>query len=392
MAGVSDTLTEGAAAAAGGMSRRRKIILGSLGAAIAVTGLLLLLFLRNPQSIPDLIPLPARVWVPPHYRYSINGVQEPAGVAMSPDGKRVYVTETGGDRRIIAFDRTGKKLRSWTIPNTQVGSRAPVYIAVSADGRVFVADRIQQAVYVFTANGKYIDEIIGPRRTMTGYLAEKLGTPLPKGLTYSYDLVTKHVLYQIPGKGVNYLPAPAVAWSPLGVRFDKAGNLFVTDVGQQCVHVIPAAKINSPSWVKFNNKDIRFGAPGAGKGELDYPNVAQADSSGRVFVTDGNNGRISAWDLSGKYVGVFGLSGDGEVGLPRGEWVDAKDRLYVVDAVNGDLKVYDVSGGTPSYMGSIGEFGIQKGQFNFPNDVVIDRTGTLFIADRVNNRVQVWSN
>jgi hypothetical protein len=31
------------------------------------------------------------------------------------------------------------------------------------------------------------------------------------------------------------------------------------------------------------------------------------------------------------------------------------------------------------------------GQFNYPNDIALDASGRLYIADRENNRIQVWS-
>ncbi|MEW5941325.1 MAG: hypothetical protein AB1750_16800 [Chloroflexota bacterium] len=39
----------------------------------------------------------------------------------------------------------------------------------------------------------------------------------------------------------------------------------------------------------------------------------------------------------------------------------------------------------------MGGFGISEGTFNYPIDVYIDETGRLYIADRDNNRIQVWS-
>ena len=116
------------------------------------------------------------------------------------------------------------------------------------------------------------------------------------------------------------------------------------------------------------------------------------DGRGRFFVSDGNNGRISMWDPSGKFLVHFGVGvGPYSLNLPRGIWVDQKDRLHIVDAVAQDVKVYDVSVDEPAYLYSFGDFGIEDGYFNFPNDIAMDRSGWLFIADRENNRIQVWS-
>jgi hypothetical protein len=63
----------------------------------------------------------------------------------------------------------------------------------------------------------------------------------------------------------------------------------------------------------------------------------------------------------------------------------------VVDAVGQDVKVYDVSGPEPDFLFAFGDWGQGDGQFDFPNDITLDDTGRLYIADRENNRIQVWS-
>ncbi len=77
--------------------------------------------------------------------------------------------------------------------------------------------------------------------------------------------------------------------------------------------------------------------------------------------------------------------------LPRGLTIDERQRLYVVDAVGQDVKVYDLTGERPDFMFTFGEFGVEDGQFNYPNAIAVDGTGRLYIADRENNRIQVWT-
>jgi DNA-binding beta-propeller fold protein YncE len=116
------------------------------------------------------------------------------------------------------------------------------------------------------------------------------------------------------------------------------------------------------------------------------------DSQNRLYVAEGNNGRISAWDTDGKFLFEFGEgTGDGALSLPRGAFMDGRDRLHVVDAVGQNIKVYDVSGPEPAFLFTFGDWGLDDGLFNYPNDIVLDQAGRLYIADRENNRIQVWS-
>ena len=135
-----------------------------------------------------------------------------------------------------------------------------------------------------------------------------------------------------------------------------------------------------------------FGEHGQGNGQFIFPNVAVSDSQGRIYVTDGNNGRVSVWDSAGRFLFHLGQGvGDGALNLPRGAAIDTSDRLYVVDAVGQNVKVYDVSEAEASFLFTFGDWGASNGQFNYPNDIAIDNvTGRLYVTDRENHRVQVW--
>ena len=71
--------------------------------------------------------------------------------------------------------------------------------------------------------------------------------------------------------------------------------------------------------------------------------------------------------------------------------LDDRNRLHVVDAVGQNVKVYDFSADEPAFLFAFGSIGAQSGQFNYPNDVALDATGRVYIADRENNRIQVWT-
>jgi DNA-binding beta-propeller fold protein YncE len=169
--------------------------------------------------------------------------------------------------------------------------------------------------------------------------------------------------------------------------------MLLTDVAQDnnAIRVLGSDSIMASDWADFSPEPIHFGATGQGDGEFLFPNDALVDSQGRVYVSDGNNGRISIWDSQGSFQYNFGVgTGDGALSLPRGMDIDANDRLYVADAVGQHIVVYDVSGENPVFLYAFGSFGMADGQFNYPNDIVSGPGGRLYIVDRENNRIQVW--
>lgn len=83
----------------------------------------------------------------------------PAGIAISPDGKRVYVADTH-NHRVQYFDSSGTYLGQWGGAGTGNGQFVdPSGIAVSPHGkRVYVAEPRSKRVQYFSAAGSYLGQ------------------------------------------------------------------------------------------------------------------------------------------------------------------------------------------------------------------------------------------
>jgi len=360
--------------------------------AVAVGGLFIR-YVMHPAPLAQIVAPMVKLNYPPHYLFSIYGVDKPVGVGISPLGDRIYVTEMGGSRLMKIFDREGNPVKSVEEPHTSSGERAPVYLATDPAGRVFVTDRIQHGVFIFNRDGDYLNSMIGPGLMLTDYVNSQTGGKV-SGDKFSFNLFQNLVYYQTAEGVEQTLELPIMEdWSPLGIRINKSGQLFLTDVAKNRNSILVSALPDDQGPDLRINADISsIGKTGQGEGETLYPNSAMSDSQGRVYVSDGNNARISVWDKTGNYLFSFGRSGgDGAISLPRGILIDQQDRLFVVDAVGQNVKVYDVSGPEPVFLFVFGDFGMEDGLFNYPNDIAMDETGRLYIVDRENNRVQVWS-
>jgi DNA-binding beta-propeller fold protein YncE len=359
------------------------LLIGLLTSIVAI-------YLINPRPLPDLLPID--VDYAPHYLFSVYEVDQPIGVGLSPDAEAIYATESGGERLVKEFGRDGSLQNSFFAAGTTPSSRSPVYVDVDADGRVYVTDRLQHGIFVFDGAGTYLDTLIDPDEALSEYVATS-DCRLEQGTAFSFNTFEGFVRCTPSGGEEQTLPFPTIdAWSPLGIRIDDSGRVLVTDVLQDehRVRVHGGEPADGPARLNFTA--FTDGGTGADSDQLLFPNVAVADSQGRVYVTDGNNGRVSIWDAQGRPLGTIGTgSGDGALSLPRGAAINSRDRLHVVDAVGQNIKVYDVSGDQPVYLFSFGEEGVEDGQFNFPGDIAIDSSGRLYVTDRENNRIQVWS-
>lgn len=322
-----------------GRKRRRKIIAWILVAALVVLAALGAWYLLNRKPLSELPGL--ETGKVPTYKTSFYGVEKPLGVAVSPDGERLYITQSGTKAAAFVFNREGTKIGELKPPATDKGYHVPVYLAVHpTTGDVYVGDRAAGKVYVYDGVGTY-------RSTFT-----------PKD--------TK------------------MAFSPLGIAVAKDGTLYVAD-----------AASSEPK----DHRILVFAADGTlvttlGKGELNYPNTILTGSQGEIYVTDSNNGRVVVIEKSGKVTTLLARGiGDGDLGLPRGMAVDDKGRLFVVDTTDQQVRVFTSAKSPtepPTYVGSFGDQGREDGTFQFPNGVATDTRGRIYVTDRENNRIQVW--
>ncbi len=82
----------------------------------------------------------------------------PTNLAVAPSGE-LYVADGYGNARIHRFTATGEWIQSWGALGREPGQfQLPHGIAIHADGTVFVADRENSRLQLFTLDGKYLDE------------------------------------------------------------------------------------------------------------------------------------------------------------------------------------------------------------------------------------------
>jgi DNA-binding beta-propeller fold protein YncE len=99
----------------------------------------------------------------------------PTDVAVAPNGE-IYVADGYGNSRVAKFDSTGTFLLDWGAQGDQPGQfREPHGITLDDEGRVYVADRGNARVQVFTSGGKYVRQ----------WKSAELGRPW--GIAFSRD-------------------------------------------------------------------------------------------------------------------------------------------------------------------------------------------------------------
>ena len=111
------------------------------------------------------------------------------------------------------------------------------------------------------------------------------------------------------------------------------------------------------------------------------------DADGRIYVGDGNLGRVRVYSRNWDFLYDLGI-GAGEFAFPGAIAVDPGGRIYVVDSKTHFIRVYRNDGSPEFSFGGPGDGG---GLFRFPAGIFVDSAaGELYIADQLNFQVQVF--
>lgn len=83
---------------------------------------------------------------------------QPTWLTVAPEGN-MYVTDGYGNSQVHKYTPDGKLLFSWGEPGTGAGKfNIPHGVCVDSDGRVYIADRQNCRIQIFSPDGNYIGE------------------------------------------------------------------------------------------------------------------------------------------------------------------------------------------------------------------------------------------
>ncbi len=194
---------------------------------------------------------------------------------------------------------------------------------------------------------------------------------------------------------------------PSAVAYDAAGNLYIAEVRGHAVRRVDASGLST----RFAGDGSQgFGGDGgpASAAQLDSPQGLAVDAAGNVYVSDSGNNRIRRIDAATGTIltvagsGARGFSGDGgaasraSLNLPRGICLDATGtQLYVADSRNHRVRHVDLTAQTiGTYAGSgIEGFSGDGGPaiaaaLDTPESLALDPSGNLLVADTQNGRIR----
>jgi DNA-binding beta-propeller fold protein YncE len=163
--------------------------------------------------------------------------------------------------------------------------------------------------------------------------------------------------------------------SPIGIFVDKDENIYLSDSMLRKVFVL-----NKEQKLK---KEI--GSPGQ---FLRPTGIALHDN--RIYVVDTHGHDVLVFDKdSGKYLFRFGKngSGNGEFNYPTNIFIDKSGLIYITDSLNFRVQIFDKDG---NFISGFGKLGDGSGNLSKPKGIAVDSDGHIYVADAHFDNVQIF--
>jgi len=187
---------------------------------------------------------------------------------------------------------------------------------------------------------------------------------------------------------------------PNRITIDGSGNLFVTDDNATVRKITPAGIVSTLTGVAGHSGSTD--GPGA-SALFNWPNGTALDHAGNLFVADQDNStirKISAAGIVSTFAGTPGgwgtADGTGAEAQFQGAGfltVDAAGNVFVADCNGQTIRKITPAGVVTTLAGSPGVSGSDDGtgadaRFSWPNDLTVDASGNLYVADFGNNTIR----
>ena len=180
-------------------------------------------------------------------------------------------------------------------------------------------------------------------------------------------------------------------WAPLpkgwewnhvvGVAVDKEDRIFAYNRSEHPIIVLDKSGKILDSW---------------GEGQFTRAHHIEIGPDGSIWTTDVGDHTVRKWTIDGKQLMILGTPHQPSVeqsGEPFNQPTDIAfgldGSIYISDGYgNSRVHHYSPQG---KLIRSWGERGTGPGQFMLPHGVAVDPTGLVYVCDRENNRIQIFT-
>lgn len=267
------------------------------------------------------------------------GLVKPYGIDVRKG--KIYVADTV-QRSVLLFDIPNSTYRHIGGDDGPGALSKPIDLDIGPNDELYVVDNSAAKVLVYTSDGDFIREISG-----AGHLVR------PSGVAVSND-----------GSKVYVVNTGGVRSSEHGVHvFDNITGEHLAAIGTR----------------------------GSDEGNFNLPLLADIAPDGTLYVVDGSNFRVQAFNADNSFKMKFGSIGikTGQFSKPKGIATDKDGNIYVVDTNFGNFQIFSADGVLLLNIGHRADYDA-PGAFLLPADVAVDEDGRVYVTDQFFKKIDIF--
>jgi hypothetical protein len=257
------------------------------------------------------------------------GMRQPEAVACN-DRSSLIVGDTGNGRllRYTVEEKNVKPAGEIRVPQLS----SPIRVQMNSKGEIFALDGRQRRIARLSPGGEF-KEYLSPE-----------GVPPPSSVV------------------------------PRSFKIDRNDNLYILDI--------------------FSSRILVLNPEGKYQRQLEFPKDAgffsdlAVDVKGTVLLVDSIKALVAVAGKDGKTFSPLTKNLREYLSFPTSIAADSRGVLYLVDAHGSGIVMLGQDG---AFLGRQLAMGWNEGLLYYPSQICLNEKGEIFIADRGNNRVQVFS-
>jgi sugar lactone lactonase YvrE len=338
--------------------------------------------------------------------FSSAGLSGPYGLAFDSAGD-LYAANYSSSTIQRLNGTTGVAVAPF--PVTSPNMNGAFGIAFDTVGNIYASSHNNNTIQKFTSAGVFISDFV----SFGGGLSAPRGLAIRAGVLYVANYITSVVTMFDVASGTNlgnYATSADGLLNPVGIAFNQAGHLYVTNAGNQNILKFTAAHVGtlfsnifnqSPDFIAIHSKPVvatekvfisynngtvrKFDPSGTATTfatALSTPK-GLAIKTGSLYVANSGANAILKYPISGGAGAAFssaGLSG------PYGLAFDSLGDLHVANYSSSTVQRLDGTAGT-----AVAPFPVTSPNMNGAFDVAFDAAGNIYASSHNNNTIQKFT-
>ena len=267
----------------------------------------------------------------------------------------------------------------------------PTSLAVDKSGDIWVADSAHDHILQFNA-GRVFEKQIGEEGSATGQFKGIGGVAFDSsGDLFAADTGNNRIQEYSSSHVWSTFGSSSGAYklnSPIAIAIDSEGNIWVLNAAYGTPKEDQIVEFSHSTHEPIGH----FGEKGTGKGQLDVAS-GLAFSGGHLYVSEFSPQRVQELSVQTGHLGEplaefdEGAEGRGKPQDPLSIATNPTTGDLYVSEYGNRVQQFSASG---SYKASFGSTGSGSGQFSEPTGVAVSSSGTIFVADKHNLRIEEW--